>query len=313
VAVVLVTRQLPEGALEPLAGHELVGPDPHDRPLDPAELRAAARDVDAIVCTITDRVDAAVLASPRLTVVATVSVGFDHVDVAAASARGIVVANTPGVLDGATADLALLLVLAARRRSTEAEADLRAGRWTGWGLLDHLGHDVGGATLGLVGYGRIGRALAARAAACGMTVLHHTRRPTGVDGWVGRLDDLLARSDVVSLHVPSTPETHHLIGAPELARMRPTAVLVNTARGPVVDEAALAAALHAGRLAGAGLDVYEREPTVHPDLLGAPGTTLLPHIGSATVGTRLAMARMATTAVATVLAGGVPDHVVTPR
>ncbi len=218
--------------------------------------------------------------------------------------------NTPGVLDDTTADLAFSLILAASRLSSEAEADLRAGRWPGWGITQYLGRDVHGAILGLVGYGRIGQAVARRATGFGMRVLHFARNDTGVEGYVDDLDELLRAADIVSLHVPGGVATHHLIDARRLKLMKPTAVLVNTARGAVVDEAALATALHTGRLFAAGLDVFEREPDVTPDLLRAPRTVLLPHIGSASTATRTRMATMATSAVATVLSGGVPPNVV---
>lgn len=312
---VLVTRHLPAGGLDPLAeagGIEVVQ-RPDDVPFTPEELAAAAAGVDGIVCLLTDRIDAAVLASPRLRVVANVAVGFDNIDVDAATEAGVVVCNTPGILDETTADLAFALVLAASRRLSEAEADLRAGGWRGWEIGRYLGRDVHGATLGLVGYGRIGRAVARRAAGFSMEVLHHTRSPTGEPGWVGDLHELLAASDVVSLHVPLTPATHHLIGPAELAAMKPTAVLVNTARGPVVDEAALAAALEEGRIFAAGVDVFEAEPEVHPRLLRAPGAVLLPHVGSATVATRTAMARLAAGSARRVLAGEVPDTALNPE
>jgi glyoxylate reductase len=280
--------------------------------MSPDELAAAAPTVDAIVSLLTDRIDATVLraGAGRLRVVANVAVGYDNIDVGTARELGIVVCNTPGVLDETTADVAFLLLLAASRLATGAEADLRAGRWTGWGINQYLGQDVHGATLGIVGWGRIGQAVARRAAGFGMTVLHHARRDTGEPGYVAELDELLGRVDAVSLHVPLTAETRHLIDARRLGLMRPTAVLVNTARGPVVDEAALAAALHAGRLFAAGLDVYEREPAVHPELLTAPRTVLLPHIGSASVATRTRMGRTAAESVRRVLAGEDADTAV---
>ncbi len=286
---------------------------PNDAPLSPAELRQAARSVDGIVCVLTDRIDAELLAgAERLKVVANVAVGYDNVDLMAASAAGVIVCNTPGVLDEATADLAFGLVLSASRLLSTAEADLRAGRWTGWGINQYLGHDVNGATIGLVGYGRIGRAVARRAEGFGMDVLHHCRHPTGERGYVAELDRLLGDSDIVSLHVPLSADTYHLIDARRLSLMKRSAVLVNTARGPVVDEAALASALEEGRLFAAGVDVYEREPEVHPRLLEAPRTVLLPHIGSATVKTRTTMARLAADAVRSVLEGGRPPNVVNP-
>jgi len=311
MARVLVTRRLPPGGLDPLAGHELVARD-DDVPFTHDELVAAAGEVDAIVCLLTDRVDEEVLEAGRgrLLVVANVAVGFDNVDVAAATARGVAVCNTPGVLDETTADVALLLLLAAARLASTAEADLRAGRWPGWGINQYLGRDVHGATLGVVGFGRIGRAVARRARGFGMEVLHHARRPTGEPGYHAELDPLLAAADFVSLHVPGGPGTHHLIDARRLDLVGPDGVLVNTARGPVVDEEALAVALEDGRLFAAGLDVFEREPAVHPRLLAAPRTVLLPHIGSASLGTRVAMARLAAEAVRTVLAGGSPPNLV---
>jgi glyoxylate reductase len=313
MARVLVTRRLPDGGLDPLAdaGHELIL-RADDEPLTHAQLVQAAAEVDAIVCLLTDRIDRAVLeaGAGRLRVVANVAVGYDNVDVAAARELGIAVCNTPGVLDETTADLAFLLVLAASRLAHEAEADLRAGLWTGWGINQYLGRDVHGAVLGLVGYGRIGQAVARRAAGFGMAVLHHTRTDTGIPGWTGDLDRLLAESDVMSLHVPLTDATRHLIGAPELARMRNTAVLVNTARGPVVDEEALAIALEQGTIFAAGIDVFEREPEIHPRLLAAPRTVLLPHVGSASTATRTRMAVVASEGARQVLAGEQPANLV---
>jgi glyoxylate reductase len=310
---VLITRQLPPGGLGPLAGYELVGPKPDDSPYTHAELCERAAGVDAIVSLLTDRIDDAVLDSGagRLRVVSNVAVGFDNIDVAAASAHDIVVCNTPGVLDETTADLAFLLMLAAARLASQAERDLRSGAWDAWGINEYLGRDVHDVTLGVVGFGRIGRAVAARSTGFGMRVIHHSRRPTNVAGYVPDLDTLLTHADFVSLHVPGGPETYHLIDARRLALMKPTAVLVNTARGTVVDEAALADALHEGLLFAAGLDVYEREPAIHPRLLTAPRTVLLPHIGSASQATRTRMATMATSAVASVLAGETPPNVVT--
>lgn len=274
----------------------------------PDGLRRAASSADALVSLLTDPIDRAVLeaGAGRLRVVANVAAGHDNIDVAAAHELGVTVCNTPGILDETTAELAFALSLMARRRTTDAEATLRAGGWTGWELDGFLGHDLLGATLVVVGWGRIGRAVGRRAGAFGMEVLHTARRPTGEPGHVADLDEALGRADVVSLHVPLTAETHHLIDRCRLALLRPTAVLVNTSRGRVVDEAALADALHDGSLFGAGLDVYEDEPTVHPGLLDAPGAVLLPHIGSATVATRTAMARA-------VLAGWPSGAVVTPN
>lgn len=313
MARVLVTRRLPDGGIDPLvdAGHEVVART-DDVPFTHDELCSAAGEVDAIVCLLTDRIDVDVVAAgaPRLRVVANVAVGFDNVDVAAARAAGVAVCNTPGVLDETTADLAFLLLLAAARLTSTAEADLRAGAWEGWGINQYLGYDVHGSTLGLVGNGRIGQAVGRRAAGFGMSVLHHTRHDTGMPGWTGDLDAMLAASDMVSLHVPLTDETRHLIDERRLALMRPSAVLVNTSRGPVVDEEALAAALERGAIFAAGIDVFEREPEVHSRLLAAPRAVLLPHVGSASFATRTRMARLACDGAVAVLAGERPPNLV---
>ncbi len=306
-----MTRPLP-GGLEILAEHELVVCE--DGPVDHDQLMAAVADCDAVICQLYDRVDGDVIAAgARLRVVANVAAGYDNVDVDAATAAGVLVCNTPGVLDGTVADLTVGLLIAAARRMSEAEDDLRAGRWQGWDIDQYHGHDLHGATLGLVGYGRIGRTVARRASGFDMTVLHHCRTPTGEEGYVDELDELLRRSDFVSLHVPLSESTHHLIGARELARMKPTAILVNTSRGPVVDEEALASALEEGKIFAAGLDVFEQEPEVQPALLTSHRAVLTPHIGSASVATRTRMVRAAASAVAAVLAGTVPDNAVNPE
>jgi glyoxylate reductase len=314
LARIIVTRRLPAGGLDPVtdAGHELVEPD-GERTFTHDELVAMAPEADAIVCLLTDRIDDAVLAmgAPRLKVVATVAVGYDNIDLDAAAAHDIAVCNTPGVLDETTADLAFMLILAASRRAWDAESNLRAGKWPGWDVDQYLGRDVHGASLGVIGFGRIGQAIARRAAGFDMEVLHHTRNDTELVGWRGDLDGLLADSDIVTLHVPLTTETRHLIDSRRLALMKRSAVLVNTSRGPVVDEEALAIALEDGTIFAAGLDVYEREPEVHPRLLRAPNTTLYPHIGSATVATRTQMARVAAENARAVLAGEPPKNPVT--
>jgi glyoxylate reductase len=296
--------------LEPLGCELVLAPGTSER-----ELVEAVRDAEAILVCYA-RVTTAVIAAAAeagCRVISRYGVGYDNIDVEAATRAGVVVCNTPGILDETTADLAFALMLAAARRAFEAEADLRAGRWAGWGINQYLGQDIHGATLGLVGYGGIGRAVARRAAGFSMEVLHHTRRPTGEPGWVAELPELLRRSDVVSLHVPLTEATRHLIGPEELSAMKPTAVLVNTSRGPVVDEAALAEALYEGRIFAAGLDVYEAEPVVHPRLLSAPRTVLLPHVGTATVATRTAMARLAAESAREVLLGRMPPTAVNPE
>jgi glyoxylate reductase len=309
---VLVTRRLPPGGLDPLAdaGHEVVQ-RPDDEPFTHEELVRAASDADAIISVLTDRIDGAVIAAaPRLRVVANVAVGYDNIDLQAASAAGVAVCNTPGVLDETTADLAFALILAASRLLGQGEHDLRAGRWRGWGLDQYLGHDVHGATLGVVGYGRIGRAVARRGEGFGMRVLHHSRHPSGAPGYLDDLDALVQQSDVVTLHIPLDDGTRGLVDRRRLALMKRTAVLVNTSRGPIVDEEALAVALEEGRIFAAGLDVFEREPEVHPRLLAAPRAFLTPHIGSASIATRTRMARMAAEGVQAVLAGQVPPNLI---
>ncbi|MFZ0218480.1 MAG: D-glycerate dehydrogenase [Candidatus Dormiibacterota bacterium] len=280
---------------------------------------AAAAGCEGIVCQFRDRLDADVLATPGLRVVATVATGVDNVDLAAAADHRVVVANTAGVLEETVADLTFALVLAAARRLPEGDRLVRSGRWTGWALDQLLGQDVYGATLGLVGFGGIAKAVARRGRGFGMRVLYHQRRrlPANEDAEQGvgyrSLPDLLGEADVVSLHVPLTEATHHLIGAPELALMKPTAILVNTARGPVVDEAALATALAERRLFAAALDVYEREPAVPAKLRSLDSLVLSPHLGSASVGTRSRMCVAAVRNVLAVLGGERPPNAVNPE
>ena len=255
----------------------------------------------AVLTLLDDRVDEELLeaAGPGLRCVANVAVGYDNVDLAAAARRGVTVTNTPGVLDDATADLTLALLLAATRRLAEGDRLVRSGRPWSWGMHFMLGSSLRGKLLGIVGLGGIGRRVAERARAFGMEIAYHSRNPAppavtaALEAERMPLERLLAEADVISLHCPLTPETHHLIGAAELEAMKPSAVLVNAARGPVVDERALAEALAAGRIAAAGLDVYEHEPRVEPGLLGLDNVVLAPHLGSATVETRTAMAELA--------------------
>jgi glyoxylate reductase len=313
VPKIVVTRGLPASAVDALrdSGAD-VWVSPHDRALEPAELHDAVAGADAVVTMLHDRVDDAFLdaAGDGLQVVANVAVGYDNVDVDAARARGVTVTNTPGVLTDATADLAIALLLAITRRIGEGERLIRSAEPWAWSIDFMLGRGLRGKTLGIVGYGEIGKATATRARAFGLEVIY-TKRSRGDDPGQVELDELLERAHVVSLHCPLTPETRHLIDAGALARMRDDAYLVNTARGPVVDEPALARALRDGVIAGAGLDVFEREPEVHPDLLGLDNVVLIPHLGSATVETRTAMAELAAGNAMAVLAGGEPITPVT--
>jgi glyoxylate reductase len=302
---VLVTRRLPASVLAKLEAAAALDLYTGDRAIPPEELRARVADKDALVCLLTDAVDRSVIdAAPRLKIVANVAVGYNNVDVAYARSRGIVVTNTPDVLTESVADFTWALILAVTRRISEGERLLRRGEWKGWALDFMLGAELRGKQLGLVGLGRIGRAVAARAPAFGMRVAYTSRQDADFPG-VERLslDRLLVTSDIVSLHVPLTPETRHLIDRKALARMKRSAYLVNTARGPVVDEEALAWALKQHLLAGAALDVYENEPAVHPDLLALENVLLVPHLGSATTETRTAMADLAAANVLAVLGG----------
>jgi glyoxylate reductase len=316
-----VSNRLPETALEALRGAGELRIDERTEAIPRADLLQLVRGADAVLTLLHDRVDEELLeaAGPQLRCVANVAVGYDNVDLEAAARRGVVVTNTPGVLDDATADLTLALILAATRRIAEGDRLIRAGRpWT-WGMSFMLGSSLRGKLLGIVGLGGIGRRVAERARAFGMEIAYHSRHPApaGVVAELGAerlsLDELLARADVLSLHCPLTPETHHLIGEAQLAAMKPSAVLINAARGPVVDEPALAAALAAGKIAAAGLDVYEREPRVEPALLTLENVVLSPHLGSATVETRTAMAELAARNAISVLRGEEPLTPVTPQ
>jgi glyoxylate reductase len=307
---VFVTRALPGTGLErlPAAGHEVdVWPEPEPPPHD--ALLERVRDAEGLLCLLTDPIDAELIGSaPELRAIANYAVGTDNIDLDAATRRGIPVGNTPDVLTDTTADLAFGLMLAVARRLVEADAWVRDGKWGEWAPDVLLGHDLHAATVGIVGFGRIGQAVARRAEGFEMTVLHSSR-----SGGTP-LDELLERSDFVSLHTPLTPETRGLIGAPELEHMKPTAILVNTGRGPLVDTAALTEALHAGQIAGAGLDVTDPEPLPpdHP-LLDAPGLVVAPHIGSATHRTREAMVDMAVDNLLAALAGERMPHCANPE
>jgi glyoxylate reductase len=316
MAKVVVAARLPGRVDQILAGHEVVWPAGQSE-LAPERLRAELRDAEGLLALLSIPVDDALLdGAPRLRVVANYAVGYDNVDLAATERRGIVVTNTPGVLTDATADLTLALMLAAARRLPEGEAMLRGGRWHGWEPEQLPAMDLDGAQLGIIGLGRIGQAVARRARGFGLRVVYAQSRPApaAVEAELGArrmaLDELVATSDIVTLHCPLTPETRHLMDARRLAAMKPRAVLVNTARGPIVDEAALAAALARGHLLGVGLDVFEDEPRVHPGLLASERAVLMPHLGSSTVGARTKMAEMAAQSIADVLAGRRPANVV---
>lgn len=293
---IVVSRHLPEEvesrALRLFDSHL----NPGDQRMETATLNQLAAGADGLLICLTDRLDAAAIATlpQSIRIIATFSVGHDHIDLAAATSRGLVVTNTPDVLTEATADIALLLMLGAARRATEAQAMLREGRWGAWTPTGLLGTHLGGKRLGLVGLGRIGRAFARRARACGMEVHYHgpRRQPAALEeGAVfhARLEDLLGISDVLSLHAPSTPDTRNLIDAAALAHLPQGAILVNTARGDLVDDEAVISALAEGRLRAAGLDVFRGEPNLHPGYAGLPNAFLLPHLGSATEETRAAM------------------------
>jgi lactate dehydrogenase-like 2-hydroxyacid dehydrogenase len=292
---ILISRSWPEAVQQRLAARYDVTLNATDTPLTIDQLKAAMTEYDALCPTVSDKMPAEVLSTPgaRVKIVANYGAGFEHIDLEAAKAAGVVVTNTPDVLTDATAELAVLLMLMTSRRAGEGERELREGRWAGWRPTHLLGQSLAGKTLGLVGYGRIARATAQRAkAALGMELAYYSRRrATDEDGatYHESLESLAAVSDVLSLHTPGGAETHHLIAAALLARMKPTAILINTARGSVVNEAELAQALTDGVIAGAGLDVYQGEPKVNPLLLAAPNTVLLPHLGSATLETRTAM------------------------
>lgn len=312
---VIVAREIPAAGLHLLeeVGHEVsvLGEDPPGR----EDLLDALPGAAALLTTVTEKIDAEILdaAGDALKVIANMAVGYDNIDVKAATERGIAVTNTPGVLDETTADTAFMLLLAAARRLGEAERTLRAGEWNAWGPKQFTGPDVWGKTLGIVGMGRIGEAVARRGRGFGMKILYYARsekpeaeRELGAER--RELDDLLRESDFVSVHTPLTEETHHLIGERELSLMGESAVLVNTSRGPVVGEAALAQALSESRIFAAGLDVYEEEPKVHPKLMKLENAVLAPHIGSASIETRDRMAGIAAQNIVAALKGKTPSN-----
>jgi lactate dehydrogenase-like 2-hydroxyacid dehydrogenase len=309
---VLVTRRLPDAVEAHLAERYDTTLNPEDLPLSQAELHQAFQDYDVVLPAITDRIGADLFQGPRrVKLIANYGVGVNHIDAEAARAAGVLVSNTPDVLTDATAELAITLMLAAARRAGEGERELRGGRWGAWKPTHMLGVQVTGKSFGVVGFGRIGQAAARKAHfGFGMPVLYHSRKRVApeVEAETGArycetLEALMAEADFVSLHMPGGAGTDHLIDAALIARMKPTAFLINTARGSVVDEAALAEALKAGAIAGAGLDVFEREPEVTPALLECENAVLLPHMGSATLETRTAMGMRAAENIARFVAG----------
>jgi glyoxylate reductase len=292
---------------------------PTGQPLDETSIRRAAEGCVGIVSQLMDPIRETVLSTPGLKIVSNVAVGFDNIDIPVATAHKVMVTNTPGVLDDATADFAFTLIMATARRIVEADSFTRQGKFRGWAIDMMLGADVHGATLGLIGVGRIGRGVAHRARGFNMRVLYYDPQPLPPDAERDlnasrvNLDRLLAESDFVSVHVPLTQETHHLLSTAQFGQMKTSAILINTSRGPVVDEAALVDALSAKKIAGAGLDVYEREPAVHPGLIPMPNVVLAPHIASATVRTRSEMSAMAARNVATAVRGGRPPNLLNPE
>ena len=304
-----ISRLLPDPVMSAARRQFQLLNDPRDASPSWDAVKTGLREAEAAICTLTDRVDASMLAeATHLKILSNYAVGYNNIDLAAAKARGIVVTNTPDVLTDSTADLTWALLLAVARRVAEGDAYVRSGDWSGWAPTQMLGADVAGKTLGIVGMGRIGQAVAQRATGFTMRIRYTSRSATALPQlppqWKLRsLPDLLKESDFVSLHVPLTAGTHHLIGANQLALMKPTAFLINTSRGPVIDEAALVDALLQRRLAGAGLDVFEHEPAFHPSLRELRQVVLLPHLGSATLATRVRMGMICLENIAAVIAG----------
>jgi glyoxylate reductase len=317
---ILISKHIYQEAVDYLAGRVAVDYNDSDESLPAEQLRARLADKQGVICQLTDRIDAGLMdAVPNVRVVSNVAVGFDNIDLPAATERGVIVTNTPGVLTDATADLAFALILGAGRRLGESERYLRAGRFKQWTVNLLTGRDVWGATLGIFGMGRIGQAMARRGRGFNMRVLYHdplrlsgeAERKLGIE--YGSKAEVLAQADFVTLHCALTAETRHLIGSAELRAMKPTSVLVNTSRGPVVDEAALADALEAGAIAAAGLDVFEKEPEVHPKLLRLENALIVPHIASASVATRTRMCVMAAENMVAGLARHRPPNIVNPE
>lgn len=317
---ILVTREVFDDVLDYLRQYFEVTANQEDLLFDPEQLVQQLADKDGAVITLTEQIDAALLARcPRLKAVCNIAVGYNNIDIAACTTRGIMVTNTPGVLDGSTADFTWALILATARRLTEAEAYLRAGKWERWQLKQFLGADVHQATLGIYGMGRIGRAVARRAAGFDMSVIYHNRNRAAPEieaqcraRYVSR-EELLAQADFLVLQVPYSPQTHHLIGAAELKKMKRSAILINVARGGVVDDAALIEALESGTIAAAGLDVFENEPGLHPGFLRLRNVVLSPHIASSSHATRRGMAMLAANNLVAALTAGNPPNLLNPE
>lgn len=317
---VLVTREVFDETLDYLRQHCEVQDNQGDKVFAPAALAAAVANCDGLMCCLTDRVDATLLAAaPGLKVVANIAVGYNNIDVPACTARGVMATNTPGVLDDSTADLAWTLMLGTARRITEVERRVRAGEWTGWQLKQWLGVDVHHATLGIIGMGRIGQAIARRAIGFDMKVIYHNRKritpelERKANAAYVSFDELLAQADFVVLQMPYSADTHHLIGKTQLAKMKRSAILINSTRGGVVDDAALIAALRDGTIRGAGLDVYENEPKLNPEFLKLDNVVLAPHVGSSTEATRKAMAMLAAQNLVAALQGDTPPNLLNPE
>ncbi|MGB4682430.1 MAG: D-glycerate dehydrogenase [Firmicutes bacterium] len=319
MATIFITREIPESGLKLLEKHKLIV-NPAPRPVTRQELVEGLKEADALLCMLVDKVDREVIESaPRLKIVANMAVGVDNIDIEACTERGIVVTNTPGVLTEATADLTWALLLAVARRVVEGDRYVREGKFNGWAPLLLVGADLHGKTLGIIGMGRIGQAVARRALGFGMNIVYYQRRrlplhsEQELKATYLPLDDVIREADFLTLHLPYYPEVHHLINRERLNLMKPTAYLINTARGAHIDEQALVEHLRARKIAGAALDVYEREPHLTPGLAELDNVVLAPHTGSASASTRSLMAEMAALSIVQVLGGEKPEHVVNPE
>jgi glyoxylate/hydroxypyruvate/2-ketogluconate reductase len=316
---VIVTREIFDDVLEYLRQHFDVTDNQSDTPMDAETLAKNLADKTGAMTTLVDRVDAKLLARcPKLKAVCNIAVGFNNIDLGACSTAGVMATNTPGVLDDSTADFTWALILSTARRVVESDAHVRAGQWKGWYLKQFLGADVHHATLGILGFGRIGRRVARRAMGFDMTVLYHDTQPADTAteracnaAFVG-MDELLSRADILTIHVPYAPATHHLVSGRVLRKMKPGAILIHASRGGVVDDAALVEALRSGRLAGAGLDVFENEPALNPAFLGMQNVVLTPHIASSSAATRHAMAMLAAQNLVAALTTGTPPNLLNP-